>query len=35
MKVGALGAASYLRKPFDIDDLIQVVEQALERHQEK
>lgn len=28
-----IGAASYLRKPFDIDDLIQVVEQTLDRHQ--
>jgi CheY-like chemotaxis protein len=28
-----IGAASYLRKPFDIDDLIQMVEQALDRHQ--
>ena len=30
-----IGATSYLRKPFDIDDLIQVVEQTLEGHQEK
>ena len=30
-----IGAASYLRKPFDIEDLIQMVEQALEERQEK
>jgi DNA-binding response OmpR family regulator len=26
-----VGAASYLRKPFDFDDLLQVVQQALEK----
>jgi CheY-like chemotaxis protein len=30
-----IGAASYLRKPFDIEDLIQMVEQTLEEQQEE
>ena len=30
-----IGAASYLRKPFDIEDLIQMVEQALTQQQKQ